>query len=152
MLYKFIQYMLFFPNWSIVEWVFAGISIAFFAGLFYALPTLLRLSLIPFFLLEAYFMSPGFACGGSLDMFSRIYHTRSACDQLAYSQYLGANFGFSHWYVVLIYIGLILFMLQPLFKKIFYTNKATLQENLESQISAGTALNKMSGIERIGKI
>lgn len=152
MLYKFIQYLMSFSSWPASQWALALVVVALVAGLAYALPALLRLALVPLLLLEGYFMTTGFACGGSLNMFSRANGTQSACSQLEYSQYLGSNFGFQHGYVVAGYIGLALFMLWPVFKKMAYSNKETLQRNAEHQAVASVAVDKMARIERIGKI
>lgn len=158
MLYKFIQYLISFSSWTASQWALAVVVALLIAGLAYTLPALLRLFLVPFLLLEGYFMSTVFACGGSLNMFSRAYGTQSACTQLDYSRYLGSNFGFEHWYVVAGYIGLAIFMIWPLFSKIAHINKRTQERHAEHKAYALEAVKdldlteKMKKMGRIGSI
>lgn len=158
MLYKFIQYLISFSSWPVSQWAFALVMVLLIAGLAYALPAFLRLALTPVLLLEGYFMSTVFACGGSLNMFSRAYGTQSACTQLEYSRYLGSNFGFEHWYVLAGYVGLAIFMVWPLFSKIAHIHKKTQERRAEHKAYALEAVkdldlaDKMKKMGRIGSI
>lgn len=152
MFYKLIQHVMAFSLWSVADWGVALLALAVVAGLAYSLPSLLRLLVAPLMLLEAYFLTPSFACGGSLNMLDRVPGTQSACAPLEYSQYLAANMGVTHWYVLAGYVGLLAFLVWPVLKKMAYTNKETLQRNAEHEASASVAIDKMARIERIGKI
>lgn len=155
MLNKFIQYLISFSTWPISQWAFMLAMVLIIAGLAYALPPLLRLALVPFILLEGYFMSSLFACGGSLNMFSRAYGTQTACNPLDYSRYLGSNFGFEHWYVLVSYVGLFAFMIWPIFSKIAYANKLErelIEKNRASVVSADKYLAFLAEVKKTGRI
>lgn len=141
-----------FGSWAPVEWGYAVLALLAIAGLAWSMPTILRIALVPFVLMEFYFMTPMFACGGSLNMLDRAPGTHSACTKLDYANYLGANFGISNAYVLAAYGLLALFMVWPLLKKMVHANKDTLAINAALQKVAFDESIEMAKIKRIGKI
>ena len=155
MLNKFIQHLMSISSWPVSQWAFALVMVLLITGLAYALPALLRLALVPLLVLEGYFMSSLFACGGSLNMFSRAYGTQTACNPLDYSRYLGSNFGFEHWYVLVGYVGLAVFMIWPIFSKIAYANqlkRELIEQNQASVVSADKYLAFLAKVEKTGRV
>lgn len=152
MLYKLMEFWMSISSWTMSHLGLAMLGLILVAGLSYALPSLLRILVMPFLLLEVYFMSPSFACGGSLNMFSRAVGTQHACNPLDYNQYVASNFGLSHWYVVGSYAAIILFMVWPVLKKMAYSKDAILKLNDLHHKSSTQSIEKMRNIERIGNI
>ena len=155
MLNKFIQYLISFSSWPVSQWAFALVMVLLIFFLAHELPSILRLAMVPFILMEVYFMSTLFACGGSLNMFSRAYGTQTACNPLDYNRYLSSNFGFEHWYVLVGYIGLLVFMIWPIFSKIAYANqlkRELIEQNQASVVSADKYLEFLEKANKTGRI
>ena len=150
MLYKAIQHLMSFASWSTSEWgIFVLLFVVTVAIACSSVASLLRLILLPFIVIEAYFMTESFACGGSLNMMRRVAGTQNACSPMDYQIYLRSNFGFEHWYTIAAYIGISIFMVWPILAKILNTNKRTLRNNAEMSAIADEFNERMKRIEKI---
>ena len=81
---------------------------------------LFRWLLLPITVVEAYLMSPGYACsyGG---FFKRADAVSGMCQGAPYHAYLNQNFGLHLWYIQAIYAGLFLFAIWPFISKIIWS-------------------------------
>lgn len=150
MLYTMLESLMNVGSWNSAQWGIFALALVFVGGLVAAkLTQLLRLVLVLPVLVETYFLTPGFACSRS-QMFDRVGDTQAACNSGQYSNYLDLNFGLNHWYVWVAYTGLAVFMLWPILRGQYRTDKASRVRVAQYTKDAEMSLKRIDKIEHIG--
>lgn len=152
MFYTMLESLLHIGSWNATNWGLFALVVVLVGGLVaMKLSSVVRLFLLIPVMLEVYFLTPAFACTRSA-MFERAPGTQEACSNQAYSNYLDLNFGLNHWYVVVAYAGLALFMIWPFIAGRYKSSKATMAAAFEADTAAAEGSKRIDSIKRIGGI
>ena len=150
MLYHF--YLFLFTNFSIEKFFGTIVLLALVVGIVRTGGAgLFRYTLIPLVPVEAYLMSPGYACshGG---FFKRADAMSGMCQGAPYNAYLNKNFGMDLWYIYALYAGIFLFAIWPIISRIYWDLKGEAFEDASYMKQAELQREESERISRVKQI
>ena len=161
MFFKFYHFLGTYPTWGMGDWlVMVGLALGAVLLARYA-TTLLRVLLTPLVALELFMLTPFFACKAAPYMFTRVQGTNFACTSGEYANYVSANFGLGHWWMVATYFLVFAFMTFNFWKAIALQmgwrpsltagQKAALADQKALEATSLERIRDVGSIRRIGE-
>lgn len=161
MFFKFYQFLEAYATWGATQWLML-IALVVMVGLLLRFSTTtLRFILAPLVAMEAFLLTPMFACKGSAYMFDRVSGTQSACSSSEYANYVAGNFGLGHWYMILTYAVVLGFMTYNFWRGMAHDmgwkgyvtagQRKALADNRAAEEVAMERIREIDSIRRIGK-